>query len=180
MDKEITEILISNVSKNYKNKKALKQVNLKIQEGMFGLLGNNGAGKSTLMTLITSLEEPSSGTISINGYDVVRDKIEVRKIVGYLPQNFSIYPNLTAEEFLDYILMLNRYSNQRQRKELIHDVLERVNLLEDRKTKVVSYSGGMLRRLGIAQAIIKDPKILIIDEPTAGLDPEERIRFRTL
>lgn len=180
MERERAEIQINGVSKSYKHKKALNEVTLNVQEGMFGLLGNNGAGKSTLMSLITTLEEQDTGNITVNGYDAVKDKLEIRKRIGYLPQNFTIYPQLTAEEFLDHILMLNHYGNKRRRNERIHEVLEKVNLLEVKHAKVNSFSGGMLRRLGIAQAIVKDPGILIVDEPTAGLDPEERIRFRTL
>lgn len=175
-----TEVIITNVSKSYGHTKVLKEVVLNIKEGMFGLLGNNGAGKSTLMSLITTLEEPSVGQITVDGYDVTKHKLEVRKSIGYLPQNFTIYPQLTAYEFLDHILMLNHYRKSKERKELIHSVLNRVNLFDVKHQKVAGYSGGMLRRLGIAQAIVKDPKILIVDEPTAGLDPEERIRFRTM
>jgi ABC-type multidrug transport system ATPase subunit len=177
---ENTEVIITNVSKSYGRNNALNNVTLNINEGMFGLLGNNGAGKSTLMSLITTLDEPSKGQITVDGYDVTKNKLEVRKSIGYLPQNFTIYPQLTAYEFLDHILMLNHYQKSKKRKELIHTVLEKVNLFDDKHKKVAGFSGGMLRRLGIAQAIVKDPKILIVDEPTAGLDPEERIRFRTM
>lgn len=175
-----TEIVISDISKSYGRTKALNHINLTITEGMFGLLGNNGAGKSTLMSLITTLQEPDRGVITIDGYSVAKSKLEARKVIGYLPQDFTIYPQLTAYEFLDHVLMLNQYRNGKKRKEAIDNVLEKVNLSEVRHKKVAGFSGGMLRRLGIAQAIVKDPKILIVDEPTAGLDPEERIRFRTL
>lgn len=177
---DTTKIVIKNVSKSYGKIKALDQVSLTINEGMFGLLGNNGAGKSTLISLMATLENPDSGDITINGYSTTKEKNEVRGLIGYLPQDFSIYPQLTAYEFIDHILMLNHYKSAVKRKAIIDDVLEKVNLAQERNQKVRGFSGGMLRRLGIAQAIAKDPKILIVDEPTAGLDPEERIRFRTL
>lgn len=177
---ETTKIEITDVCKSYGKIKALNQINLTIYEGMFGLLGNNGAGKSTLISLMATLEHPDSGKITVNGYSTAKEKREVRRIIGYLPQDFNIYPQLTAYEFIDHILMLNEYKSAAKRKSIIDDVLEKVNLSHERNQKVGGFSGGMLRRLGIAQAIAKDPKILIVDEPTAGLDPEERIRFRTL
>lgn len=174
-------VVFENVSKIYnKNQYALNNVNLKIGEGMFGLLGPNGAGKSTFMKSLITLITPEKGRIMVEGYDTRTHSLEVRDIVGYLPQDFSIYPNLTAEEFLDYIAQINNLGSKKIRKKRIEEVLSKVNLLEVKNKKVGGFSGGMKRRLGIANAILKDPKILIVDEPTAGLDPEERIRFRML
>ncbi len=173
-------IEITGVSKSYGKFQALNNINLKIGNGMFGLLGHNGAGKTTLMKLLTTLSQPTKGKIIINGYDVNKDKLEVRRIVGFLPQTFNIYPQLTSLEFLDYMARLNGIKNKEKRVKLISTLLEKVNLHEFKDKKVGGFSGGMIRRLGIAQALVKDPKILIIDEPTAGLDPEERIRFRTM
>ncbi len=174
-------IAFENVCKIY-NKKfyALNNVNLKIGEGMFGLLGPNGAGKSTLMKSLITLIMPDKGRIMVDGYDTRTHSLEVRDIVGYLPQEFSIYPNLTALEFLDYMGQINNIGSRKTRNKKIEGVLNKVNLWEARNKKVGGFSGGMKRRLGIANAILKDPKILIVDEPTAGLDPEERIRFRML
>ncbi|NMM61797.1 ABC transporter ATP-binding protein [Clostridium sp. P21] len=174
-------IAFENVCKIY-NKKfyALNNVNLKIGDGMFGLLGPNGAGKSTLMKSLITLIIPDKGSIMVNGYDTRTHSLEVRDIVGYLPQDFSIYPNLTAFEFLDYMGQINNIGSKKTRNRKIEEVLNKVNLWEARNKKVGGFSGGMKRRLGIANAILKDPKILIVDEPTAGLDPEERVRFRML
>lgn len=174
-------IAFENVCKIY-NKKfyALNNVNLKIGEGMFGLLGPNGAGKSTLMKSLITLIIPDKGRVMVDGYDTRTHSLEVRDIVGYLPQDFSIYPNLTALEFLDYMGQINNIGSRKTRNRKIEEVLNKVNLWEARNKKVGGFSGGMKRRLGIANAILKDPKILIVDEPTAGLDPEERIRFRML
>lgn len=174
-------IAFENVSKIYnKNQYALNNVNLKIGEGMFGLLGPNGAGKSTLMKSIITLITPEKGRIIVDGYDTKTHSLEVRDIVGYLPQEFSIYPNLTAWEFLDYMAQINNLGGKKMRRKKIEEVLDKVNLLDEKNKKVGSFSGGMKRRLGIANAILKNPKILIVDEPTAGLDPEERIHFRML
>ena len=170
------KIIFENVSKSYGKFKALDGINLEIPEGMFGLLGPNGAGKTTFMKILVTLLEPSEGKVLINGHDAANDKLDVRNIIGFLPQEFSIYPQLTAYEFLEYIAGLNGIKD----KSKITKALEQVNLLEVKNKKVGGFSGGMKRRLGIAQAILKEPKILIVDEPTAGLDPEERIRFRTL
>lgn len=174
------KIIIKNLTKKYGKFRALNNLNLEIKEGMFGLLGHNGAGKTTLMKLITTLTEPTKGQIIINGLDTVKDKMEIKNIIGFLPQEFSVYPDLTAYEFLDYIAKLNYVKNKKMRRNLIESVLEKVNLFDVKDKKVGGFSGGMKRRIGIAQAIIKDPKVLIVDEPTAGLDPEERIRFRTM
>ena len=173
-------LIIKNLSKSFKKYKALNNINLEIRQGMFGLLGRNGAGKTTLMKIITTLLEPDEGEVIIEGLDVKKDKLQVRKIIGFLPQEFSIYPNLTAIEFLDYIARLNNMLSKKNRHIVIRETLKKVNLYDKKDCKVGGFSGGMRRRLGIAQAIIKDPKILIVDEPTAGLDPEERIRFRTM
>jgi ABC-type multidrug transport system, ATPase component len=172
------EIRISNLSKNYGNKQALKGVSLYLEKGMFGLLGRNGAGKTTLMRILTTLLNKSTGEISICGIPVEKAS-EIRKIVGYLPQDFSCYPNMNVYEALDYLGVLSGVE-KRKRKERIVQLLEEVNLGDCRKVKVKALSGGMKRRLGIAQALLHEPKVLIVDEPTAGLDPEERIRFRNL
>ncbi|MEG2893392.1 MAG: ABC transporter ATP-binding protein [Clostridium sp.] len=175
------KIIIKNLSKTYGNRKVLNNINLEIDCGMFGLLGHNGAGKSTLMKILTTLTEPDKGgEIEICGYNALKQKLDVRKIVGFLPQEFNIYPQMTAEEFLDYIARLNDIKSLKDRKEIVTQSLENVNLLDSKDKKVGGFSGGMKRRLGIAQALIKNPKVLIVDEPTAGLDPEERIRFRTM
>ncbi|GAA0740712.1 ABC transporter ATP-binding protein [Clostridium oceanicum] len=174
-------ISFENVSKVFnKDFYALKNVTFEIGEGMFGLIGPNGAGKSTLMKSLVTLINPDKGKIIVDGYDIKKDSLKVRNVVGYLPQEFSIYPNLTSKEFLNYIGQINKIGNRQNRKNKIEKVLKQVNLWEMRNKKVGGFSGGMKRRLGIAAAILKNPKILIVDEPTAGLDPEERIRFRML
>lgn len=173
-----SEIIIRDLSKNYGKKQALKQVNLTLESGMFGLLGPNGAGKTTLMKIITTLTGKSAGEVSVCGILIENCK-EVRKIIGYLPQDFSMYGNMTASEALDYLAVLSGMSKE-ERKRKVPQVLDEVNLIEIKKTKVKAMSGGMKRRLGIAQAIIHDPKVIVVDEPTAGLDPEERVRFRNL
>jgi len=171
-------IEIENVNKFYGKKQALKNINLTIEQGMFGLLGRNGAGKTTLMKLLATLHGKESGEITICGIPVEKSK-EIRSITGYLPQDFSMYPSMKVEECLDYLGVLSGMSKA-ERKERIPLLLRKVNLTEKRKSKVKSLSGGMKRRLGIAQALLHNPKVLIVDEPTAGLDPEERIRFRNL
>lgn len=173
-----TEIVIQNLNKSYGKKQALRGVDLKITEGMFGLLGRNGAGKTTLMKVLASLLEKDSGRVTVCGIPVSHAS-EIRKITGYLPQEFSMYPNMTVYEAMDYLGVLSGLTRA-QRKQRIPVLLERVNLSENGRTKVRALSGGMKRRLGIAQAILHDPKVLIVDEPTAGLDPEERVRFRNL
>ena len=172
------EIVLKNVDKFYGNKQALKNISLKIEKGMFGLLGRNGAGKTTLMKVITTLLPKSSGEITICNVDI-KDSQKVREMIGYLPQDFSMYGNMTAYEAMDYLGVLSGMDKV-TRKSRIPILLERVNLQNNMKTKVKAMSGGMKRRLGIAQAILHNPKILIVDEPTAGLDPEERVRFRNL
>ena len=172
-------ITIENLKKFYGNKEVLKGINLNIEEGMFGLLGPNGAGKTTLMRILTTLIPKSEGHIKIDNIDITNKK-EVREIIGYLPQDFSIYQSMSVYEALDYLALLSGITNKALRKERIVYLLEKVNLENHLNTKVKALSGGMKRRLGIAQAILHNPKIIIVDEPTAGLDPEERIRFRNL
>lgn len=171
-------IIIQNVSKYYGKKKALDHVNLTIEKGMFGLLGRNGAGKTTLMKAISTILTISSGDINVCGIDLKNSK-KIREMIGYLPQDFSMYGNMSAYDALDYLGVLSGLDKE-SRKERIPKLLEKVNLQENQKTKVKAMSGGMRRRLGIAQAILNDPKVVIVDEPTAGLDPEERVRFRNL
>ena len=171
-------IEISHVNKFYGKKQALKDINLSIGQGMFGLLGRNGAGKTTLMKLLATLHEKQSGEVSVCGIPIQKAK-EIRSITGYLPQDFSMYPSMKVEECLDYLGVLSGMSRA-ERKERIPVLLKKVNLTGKKNSKVKSLSGGMKRRLGIAQALLHDPKVLIVDEPTAGLDPEERIRFRNL
>lgn len=170
------EIEIKNLSKNYGKKQALNHIDLTISQGMFGLLGRNGAGKTTLMKTLVTILKKQQGKISICGIPI-ENTTEIRKIVGYLPQDFSIYPNMTVYEAMDYFGVLSGMSKE-DRRNRIPKLLKRVNLQEERGMKVKALSGGMRRRLGIAQAILHNPKVLIVDEPTAGLDPEERVRFR--
>ncbi|MBU3217641.1 ABC transporter ATP-binding protein [Clostridium estertheticum] len=172
------QININDLSKKFSGKSALKDVNLTIDQGMFGLLGRNGAGKTTLMRILATLLNKSSGEISICGINILKTK-EIRKIIGYLPQDFCVYPNLSVYEAMDYLGVLSEVPSS-ERKKIIPELLEKVNLLDCKKVKVRALSGGMKRRLGIAQAILHNPKVLIVDEPTAGLDPKERIRFRNL
>lgn len=171
-------IEIRNVDKFYGRKQALKKVNLTIHQGMFGLLGRNGAGKTTLMKSLATLHSIQSGSIKVCGIPIENAK-EIRSITGYLPQDFSMYPSMTVLESLDYLGVLSGM-DKALREKRIKMLLKRVNLTEHKHKKVRALSGGMKRRLGIAQALLHDPKVLIVDEPTAGLDPEERIRFRNL
>ena len=159
---------------------ALQGIDLDIPPGMFGLLGPNGAGKSTFMKILAGLLEPSSGEVSVAGIDVTTDPMAVREQLGYLPQEFGFYPNLTGEKMLDYLLRMKGVEAPGGRKKLVASLLDRVNLSFAAKRKVKGYSGGMRQRLGIAQAIAGDPRLVIVDEPTAGLDPEERQRFYRL
>lgn len=172
------KIEIRNVDKFYGRKQALKNVNLTIEQGMFGLLGRNGAGKTTLMKTLATLHCKKSGEITVCGIPIENAKA-IRNITGYLPQDFSMYPSMTVLESLDYLGVLSGM-NKPLREKRIAMLLKRVNLTEHKHKKVKALSGGMKRRLGIAQALLHDPKVLIVDEPTAGLDPEERIRFRNL
>lgn len=173
-----TTIKITDLSKNFGSKQALKNISLDINQGMFGLLGPNGAGKTTLMKIIATLLKKSSGEVIVCGIPVEKSS-EIRGLIGYLPQDFSMYGNMNAYEALDYLATLSGMKKS-ERKTKVPELLEKVNLLEQRKTKVKAMSGGMKRRLGIAQSMIHDPKVIIVDEPTAGLDPEERVRFRNL
>ena len=169
---------IQNLSKTYKNGvKALDDVSLEIGAGMFGLLGPNGAGKSTLMRTVATLQKPDSGSISFGETDVLKDQLSLRKVLGYLPQEFGVYPNFSAEDLLDYFAQLKGVSQKADRKKLIQEVLEITNLWDVRKKSVSGYSGGMKQRFGIAQLLLNNPKLIIVDEPTAGLDPAERLRF---
>lgn len=171
-------ITIRHLDKYYGRKQAVSDVTMTIPKGMFGLLGRNGAGKTTLMKILATLSKKQSGTVEICGIPV-ENAAEIRRITGYLPQEFNMYPGMSVYEAMDYLGVLSGLSKQERRKR-IPVLLERVNLQDDRKKKVKALSGGMKRRLGIAQAVIHDPKVLIVDEPTAGLDPEERVRFRNL
>ena len=172
---------INNLTKTYPNGiKALNGINLEITNGMFGLLGSNGAGKSTLMRTIASLQEPSSGSISFNDIDVVKQPDEIRKQLGYLPQEFGVYPKISAEKLLNHMAILKGIINNKERKEQVTALLQQVNLYQHRKKSVYTFSGGMRQRFGIAQALLANPKLIIVDEPTAGLDPEESNRFLNL
>ncbi|MCP3930245.1 MAG: ABC transporter ATP-binding protein [Bacteroidetes bacterium] len=174
-------ISIKGLNKIYPNgNHALKDVNLEIKEGMFGLLGPNGAGKSSLMRILVSLMKPSSGEVLINGKNTAKNRAYIRSMLGYLPQDFSFFSNLRTYEFLDYAARLAGMKNSRKRNQAVDRLLEDVGLFDVRSRKAGKLSGGMKRRLGIAQALINEPKIIIVDEPTTGLDPEERIRFRNL
>ena len=172
------KLTITDLSKTYKNGvKALDHLNLEIGTGMFGLLGPNGAGKSSLMRTIATLQKPDSGSIMFDGIDILKDTNSLRKILGYLPQEFGVYPNMSAEKLLDYFSRLKGISNETDRKKIIKEVLEVTNLWDVRHKSVSGYSGGMKQRFGIAQLLLNNPKLIIVDEPTAGLDPAERHRF---
>jgi ABC-2 type transport system ATP-binding protein len=172
---------INQLQKTYSSGiQALKGITLDIPSGMFGLLGPNGAGKTTLMKILATLLEPDSGAAEMNGIDLIGDKHATRKMLGYLPQEFGLYPTLTAEQTLHYFARLKGVHAKKERAALVDALLERVNLAGARRQKVGGFSGGMRQRLGIAQALIGNPKLLIVDEPTAGLDPEERFRFHNL
>ncbi len=175
------QIKIENLNKVYRNGNyAIKNLNLEIPNGMFGLLGPNGAGKSTLMRILVTLMKPSSGKVTVDGLDLAKNRREIRSMLGYLPQDFSFFSKLKTYEFLDYAARLAGMKNSSARKTAVDHMLEEVGLYEARDRNANKLSGGMKRRLGIAQALINDPKIIIVDEPTTGLDPEERIRFRNL
>jgi len=175
------QLEIKNLSKTYPNGvQAIKEVSLNIGKGMFGLLGQNGAGKSTLMRTIATLQDADSGSITFNGIDVFEQPHELRKVLGYLPQEFGVYPNVTAEELLLHVADMKGIVHKAERKEQVASLLEKVNLYQVRKKKLDSYSGGMKQRFGIAQALLGNPQLIIVDEPTAGLDPMERNRFYNL
>ena len=172
---------INNLSKTYPNGvKALNGIDLEITNGMFGLLGPNGAGKSSLMRTLATLQEADSGTATLDGIDILNQPEDLRKVLGYLPQEFGVYPGITAEQLLDHMAILKGIINSKERKQLVDYLLDKVNLYEKRKKNVKSFSGGMKQRVGIAQALIGNPKLIIVDEPTAGLDPGERNRFYNL
>jgi ABC-2 type transport system ATP-binding protein len=175
------QLVIDSLSKTYPNGvQAVKNVSLTLSEGMFGLLGPNGAGKSSLMRTIATLQEADQGTIFLDKLDVLRQKSELRQLLGYLPQEFGVYPRISAEQMLDHIARLKGIANSTERKGLVNALLEKVNLYKDKKKNLGTFSGGMKQRFGIAQALIGNPKLIIVDEPTAGLDPAERNRFYNL
>ncbi len=174
------KITIENLSKNYNGTKALDNINLEINNGMFGLLGPNGAGKTTLMRILVTLMRQTEGTVKVNNLDLHKNRREIRKMLGYLPQEFNMFSKLKTWEFLDYAARLAGLNENNARKKAIEEMLESVGLYEARERQANRLSGGMKRRLGIAQALIGNPKIVIVDEPTTGLDPEERLRFRNL
>ncbi|MCL7987542.1 ABC transporter ATP-binding protein [Sphingobacterium sp. lm-10] len=172
------DLLINNLTKTYDNGvKALDGIDLHIKPGMFGLLGPNGAGKSTLMRTIATLQRPDKGTVSFGDIDVLKDPMQLRRVLGYLPQEFGVYPNMSAEDLLDYFAHLKGVSSRVDRKKIVQKVLEITNLYQVKSKSVSGYSGGMKQRFGIAQLLLNDPKLIIVDEPTAGLDPAERQRF---
>ncbi len=175
------QIKIENLNKVYRGGKyAVKNLNLEIPSGMFGLLGPNGAGKSTLMRILVTLMKPTSGKVTVNDLDLAKNRKEIRSMLGYLPQDFSFFSKLKTYEFLDYAARLAGMKNGAARRTAVDQMLEEVGLFEARDRNANKLSGGMKRRLGIAQALINNPKIIVVDEPTTGLDPEERIRFRNL
>ncbi len=175
------QLEISNLSKTYPGDvRALRNVSLTIPTGMFGLLGPNGAGKTTLMRTIATLQEPDEGSITLGEIDVLRQKDEVRRILGYLPQDFGVYPKVSAQAMLDHLATLKGIVHRGERKDAVEALLHQANLWDVRKRKLGTFSGGMRQRFGIAQALLGDPKLIIVDEPTAGLDPEERLRFLNL
>src|SRR5689334_4497270 len=175
------QLRIEHLSKTYPNgTRALDDVSLSIAPGMFGLLGPNGAGKSTLMRIIATLQEPDTGTVHLGDIDVLREKEAVRRTLGYLPQEFGVYPKVTAEDLLDHFAVLKGITDRAERRRLVTALLEQTNLQNDRSKQLGGYSGGMRQRFGIAVALLGDPRLIIVDEPTAGLDPEERVRFLNL
>ncbi len=175
------DLAIRHVSKRYPNGvQALDDVSLTIPVGMYGLLGPNGAGKSTLMRTLATLQEPDTGTITLGDIDVVRQKQELRQTLGYLPQEFGVYPKVSAEALLDHFAVLKGITAKGERRETVESLLRQVNLWDVRKKKLGGYSGGMRQRFGVAVALLGDPRLLIVDEPTAGLDPAERVRFLNL
>lgn len=172
-------LTIKQISKNFGDKIALHEIDLEFTAGVYGILGANGSGKTTLMRILASVMKPSTGNVLLDGQDVTMMDHQYRELIGYLPQHVGLYKNFSAEKFLKYIASLKGLSKMGT-EEKVNEVLDLVGLFEHRKEKVGKFSGGMKRRVGIAQALLNDPKILIVDEPTAGLDPKERIRFRNL
>ena len=174
-------LTIRDLSKTYPNgTQALKDVSLDIPPGMFGLLGRNGAGKSTLMRIVATLQDPEAGSIRLGEIDVVRDKEKVRETLGYLPQSFNFHPRVSAERLLQHFAVLKGLVDERARRDVIESLLRRTNLWDVRRQRVGTFSGGMRQRLGVAVALLGNPRLIIVDEPTAGLDPEERVRFLNL
>ena len=172
------KLVIQNLTKTYKNGvKAIDDLSIEIGKGMFGLLGPNGAGKSSLMRTIATLQTPDSGTVTFGDINVLEDKMSLRKVLGYLPQSFGVYPKMSAEDLLDYFATLKGVSNKEERNAIVKEVLEITNLYDVRRKYVAGYSGGMKQRFGIAQLLLNNPKLIIVDEPTACLDPAERHRF---
>lgn len=172
------KLVIENLTKTYKNGvKAIDDLSIEIGTGMFGLLGPNGAGKSSLMRTIATLQSPDSGSIFFGDINVLEDKMSLRKVLGYLPQSFGVYPKMSAEDLLNYFATLKGINNKSERKAIVKEVLEITNLYDVRRKYVAGYSGGMKQRFGIAQLLLNNPKLIIVDEPTAGLDPAERHRF---
>lgn len=177
----MNSLSIKNLSKTYENgTQALSNVSLEITNGMFGLLGPNGAGKSTLMRTIAALQEPTSGSVAFNGVNILENPMFIRENLGYLPQEFGVYPKISAYRLLDHLAVLKGIVNKQERHDQILTLLQQTNLLQHKDKAVHSFSGGMRQRFGIAQALLGNPKIIIVDEPTAGLDPEERNRFNNL
>ncbi len=177
----MSKLTINQLSKTYPNGvKALHNVNIEIDNGMFGLLGPNGAGKSSLMRTLATLQEADSGSAFLDDIDILNQPDELRKVLGYLPQEFGVYPRITAEQLLDHMAILKGISKKSERKEMVKYLLDKVNLYDKRKKAIKGFSGGMKQRVGIAQALIGNPKLIIVDEPTAGLDPSERNRFYNL
>ena len=175
------ELVISGLSKTYANGvQALKNVTLTIPTGMFGLLGPNGAGKSTLMRTLATLQDADSGSARLGDIDVLKDKDAVRRQLGYLPQEFGVYPKVSAQDMLNHLAELKGLANKKERLEVVHSLLRQTNLFDVKDKALGGYSGGMRQRFGIAQALLGNPKLIIVDEPTAGLDPEERVRFHNL
>jgi ABC-type multidrug transport system ATPase subunit len=175
------ELRINNISKKYPNGvQALKDVTLTIPNGMYGLLGPNGAGKSTLMRTLATLQDPDEGSIRLGDIDVLKQRDEVRKTLGYLPQEFGVYPKASAEKLLDHFAVLKGITQRGERKDIVEALLRQTNLWDVRKQKLGGYSGGMRQRFGVAVALLGNPKLMIVDEPTAGLDPAERVRFLNL
>lgn len=175
------ELRIQNLSKQYSNGvQALNHISLTIPAGMFGLLGPNGAGKSTLMRTLATLQDADSGTAQLDTIDIKTNKDDVRRVLGYLPQDFGLYPKVSAYDLLDHFAVLKGLSNGKQRKEVVEGLLHQTNLFDVKNKHVGGFSGGMRQRFGIAQALLGNPKLIIVDEPTAGLDPEERVRFHNL
>ena len=172
------KLVIKDLTKTYKNGvKAIDNLNIEIGTGMFGLLGPNGAGKSSLMRTIATLQSPDAGSIMLGDINVLEDQMSLRKVLGYLPQSFGVYPKMSAENLLDYFATLKGISDKNERSAIIKEVLEITNLYDVRRKDVAGYSGGMKQRFGIAQLLLNNPKLIIVDEPTAGLDPAERHRF---